>query len=419
MKLLINLCAQDGIVSHNSGVGTMVKRYIYVFTKLLEEKNIDYKINLFTPEYNVDGFGYSKETKEHNINLKNVEIYELSNGTNGKKFFGSKDNWEILSKNVANVINNINFKEYDYVLTLLNDTPFGGVLSFSHNNDNHIKVWIPHSTAKIHMDKELCTNEEEKTKRINWENNATKFINENDNAYMGVVGEYIKNHLINEYSLNKEKIISIFNGEILSIPTIYEENSECKNLYNQLDKSKDILLSFGRPEKYKNLDGAIKLSEKLNVPSIIITQEYFKCNPYIDELKKKKKKTNTNLFIDVPFNFPQYIIKHYPKKIILLIPSKKEIAGLVINEIRKMNKNNILLVANNIDGLNEQIEDTKDGILVNMDNLEESALKIKEYFNSKDIIRINNNSLVTLKNKYDFEKICNKFLKELIGDMYE
>lgn len=116
MKLLINLCAQDGIVSHNSGVGTMVKRYIYVFTKLLEEKNIDYKINLFTPEYNVDGFGYSKETKEHNINLKNVEIYELSNGTNGKKFFGSKDNWEILSKNVANVINNINFKEYDYVL---------------------------------------------------------------------------------------------------------------------------------------------------------------------------------------------------------------------------------------------------------------------------------------------------------------
>lgn len=269
------------------------------------------------------------------------------------------------------------------------------------------------------MDKELCTNEEEKTKRINWENNATKFINENDNAYMGVVGEYIKNHLINEYSLNKEKIISIFNGEILSIPTIYEENSECKNLYNQLDKSKDILLSFGRPEKYKNLDGAIKLSEKLNVPSIIITQEYFKGMPYVDELKVLSKKTNTNLFIDVPFNFPQYIIKHYPKKIILLIPSKKEIAGLVINEIRKMNKNNILLVANNIDGLNEQIEDTKDGILVNMDNLEESALKIKEYFNSKDIIRINNNSLVTLKNKYDFEKICNKFLKELIGDMYE
>ena len=172
-------------------------------------------------------------------------------------------------------------------------------------------------------------------------------------------------------------------------------------------------------EKYKNLDSAIKLSEKLNIPSIIITQEYFKDMPYVNELRELAKKSNTNLFINVPFNFPQYIIKHYPQKIILLIPSKKEIAGLVINEIRKINKSNILIVANNIDGLNEQIEDTKDGILVNMDNLEESALKIKKYFNSKDIIRINNNSLATLENKYDFEMICNNFLKKLIGDMYE
>lgn len=269
------------------------------------------------------------------------------------------------------------------------------------------------------MDKELCTNEEEKNKRINWENDAVKFINENDNAYMGIVGEYIKEHLIKEYNLMPLKVISIFNGEILSIPTIYEENDECKNLYDKLDKSKDILLSFGRPEKYKNLDGAIKLAEKLNIPSVIITQEYFKGMPYVNELRNLSKHTTTNLYIDVPFNFPQYIIKYYPKNIILLIPSKKEIAGLIINEIRKINKSNILLVANDIDGLNEQIEDTKDGILINMDNLEESALKIKKYFNSEDITRINNNSLITLKNKYDFEKICNDFLKELIGDIYE
>ena len=72
MKLLINLCAQDGIVSHNSGVGTMVKRYIYVFTKLLKGKNIDYKINLFTPEYNEGGFGYSSSTKEYNKNWGKV-----------------------------------------------------------------------------------------------------------------------------------------------------------------------------------------------------------------------------------------------------------------------------------------------------------------------------------------------------------
>ena len=419
MKLLINLCAQDGIVSHNSGVGTMVKRYIYVFIKLLKEKNIDYKINLFTPQYNEFGFGYSSSTKEHNRNLENVNIYEFSNGTNGKKFFGNKENWVELSNNISNVINSINFDEYDYVLTLLNDTPVAGVINNTNNNSNHIKVWIPHSTAKIHMDKELCVNEVDKKNRIDFENQIIKYINENDNCYMGVVGKYIKEHLINDYNLKKEKIVSIFNGEILSIPTIYEENEECKNLYKKLDTTKDILLSFGRPEKYKNLDGAIKLAKELNIPSIIITQEYFKGMLYVDELRKLSKNNNVSLFIDVPFNFPQYIIKHYPKKIILLVPSKKEIAGLVINEIRKMNKDNILLVANDIDGLNEQIEDTKDGILVNMDNLMDAKNKISKYFNSKDIIRINKNSIETLQNKYNFESICNNFLKELLGDMYE
>lgn len=419
MKLLINLCAQDGIISHNSGVGTMIKRYIYTFNKLLNEKNIEYTINLFTPQYNTGSFGYSKETENYNRNLKNVNVYELSNGTNGKKFFGTKENWLILSQNISDVINSIDFNEYNYILTLLNDTPFAGILSLSHNANNHIKVWIPHSTAKIHMDKDFCINEEDKMVRINWENDAIKYINENNNAYMGVVGEYIKKHLIKEYGLKEEKVIPIFNGEILSIPTIYEENNECKILYRKLDKSKDILLSFGRPEKYKNLDGAINLSQKLNIPSIIITQEYYKGMAYVDELKKIAKKSNTNLFVNVPFNFPQYIIKNYPKNIILLVPSKKEIAGLIINEIRKINKNNILLVANDIDGLNEQIEDTKDGILIDMENLDEAVLKIKKYFNKENIIKIKRNSLITLQNKYDFEKICNNFLKELIGDIYE
>lgn len=419
MKLLINLCAQDGIVSHNSGVGTMVKRYIYVFTKLLNEKNIDYNINLFTPEYNEGGFGFSSSTKKYNENLKNVKIYELSNGTNGKKFFGTKENWVELSKNISNIINSINFKEYDYILTLLNDTPFIGVLELTNNASNHIKVWIPHSTAKIHMDKDFCINEKDKNIRIEWENSAVKYINENDNAYMGVIGKFIKNHLINEYNLNRKKVVSIFNGEILTVPTIYEEDEECKKLYDELDKTSDVLLSFGRPEKYKNLDGAIRLSKELGIPSIIITQEYFKGMPYVNELRTLSKDTNTKLYIDVPFNFPQYIIKYYPKNIILLVPSKKEIAGLVINEIRKINKDNVLLVVNDIDGLNEQVEDTKDGILVNINNLEESANKIKKYFNNEDIIRINKNSLKTLQNKYDFEKICNNFLKELLGDKYE
>ena len=48
MKLLINLCGHDGIISHYAGVGTIVSRYIEAIDYLLNKKNIEYHLNLFT-----------------------------------------------------------------------------------------------------------------------------------------------------------------------------------------------------------------------------------------------------------------------------------------------------------------------------------------------------------------------------------
>ena len=58
MKLLINLCVHDGIISHYAGVGTIVRIYIEVIRKILFEKNIDYHLNLFTLEFNERSMGY-------------------------------------------------------------------------------------------------------------------------------------------------------------------------------------------------------------------------------------------------------------------------------------------------------------------------------------------------------------------------
>ena len=48
MRLLINLCAHDGIISHYAGVGTIVRRYIEAIKYLLDKNNINYHLNLFT-----------------------------------------------------------------------------------------------------------------------------------------------------------------------------------------------------------------------------------------------------------------------------------------------------------------------------------------------------------------------------------
>src|SRR5574344_2189945 len=244
MKLLINLCAQDGIISHNSGVGTIVKRYIKLLDEIFSKNKIEYHINLFSPEYNEDGFGYSKETYEENINHRHT-IYKISNSKSGKKFFGDLENWKIISNNISSIINKIEYKNYDKVITILNDPTFNEVLELTKQVENHIKILIPHSTAKIYG----LVNTDPNTKiRIEWEQKAFDYINK---------------HLINKYNCKKEKTLEIINREILNKKTIYEENNEMKLLFKEIKNNKQIILSFGRPEKYKNLIAPMKIGKEM------------------------------------------------------------------------------------------------------------------------------------------------------------
>lgn len=420
MKILLNICAHDGIMSHFAGVGTIVKRYIEASQMLFERKNIDYTIQLFTPLYNEDSFGYSRSTLLENQKNDKIKIYILSNGSNGKTAYGTKDNWYELSKNTAQLINNISFEEYDKVITIANDTPFAGVLELLENHENHFKIWIPHSTVKIHeVDSAIENSDLLFEERLDWEETAVKYINEHDKCYLGSTGRYIEKHLIDEYNLIKEKSIYIPNGEVVEKQTIYPEDDECIRLFEKVKNEKSLIMSFGRAEAYKNLESTMYLGNMLNVKPVVITKQYFDGQPIVKEYKKLATETNSLLFVDVHFNFPHYIINHFNKPIILLIPSKKEIVGLIVNEIRKMNKDNVLIVANDIGGLSEQINDGFDGVLVDLNKLEESADKIKLFFTKDKMIELNKNSQKRLSADYNFENIMDLFFKKLLGDYYE
>lgn len=415
MKLLINVCAHDGIVSHYAGVGTIVKRYITVLSSLLEKQQVDYQINMFTPEYNDDSFGYSKETKELHENMKNVSIFELPNGTNGELAYGTPTNWRILSQNVANEINKIDISGYDKILTIANDTPYAGLLSMLNEHTNHYKVWIPHSTGKIHkVDSSIDNSELILQERIKWEEDSIDFINRTNNCYLGSTGNYIGEHLINEYKLQENKIVKITNGEILTLPTEYEVTPQYADLFEKIKDFDSIILSFGRAETYKNLESTMLLGKLMGIKPVVIAQPYFEGQPIIKEYERLANETGTQLYVDVPFNFPQYIINNFPRNMIMLVPSKKEIMGLTFNEIRKMNKDNVLIVANNIDGIKEQVEDGIDGLLVDLDNLVSSKRKIEKYFNSESIKKLNQNAQQRLARDYNIEKNFNEFFQKIL-----
>ena len=420
MKLLVNLCAHDGVVSHYAGVGTIVKRYIEAFATLLNDKGIDYDFNLFTPEYYEGCFGYSEFTKQTHEKMKNTKIYMLSNGTDAKLSYGTPDNWKILSNNTARMINEIDKSKYDFVLTIANDTPYAGLSSMLDKDDNHKCVWIPHSTGRIHkVDSSIENSDLILLDRLKWEEDAISYINEDKNSYLGSTGKYIEKHLIDEYGLDKNKSIYIINGEIMSHKTTYDEGEETVALFNEIKDYDKIILAFGRAEAYKNLDATMYLGNELGIKPVVIAQGYFKGQPLIKELEDIALKTDTKLFVDAPFYLAQYIVNHFDKPMIMLIPSKKEIVGLIVNEIRKLNKDNVLIVANDIGGLHEQINSGVDGVLVDLENIKESALEIKKYFDLDTMKEFNKNSQHRLYEEYDFIKICDKFLKEIIGERYE
>lgn len=413
MKLLINLCAHDGIISHYTGVGTIVDRYIQTFNYILSQmSDIEYKLNLITPEYNKDSFGYSNIYYENHKKIKNSEIIQISNCSNGNVNYGTITDWKKLCENTKKYIDNIDFNNYDLVLTICNDTPFACLNNILKNALNHYKVWIPHSTGKIHkVDSAIKDSEKMLGLRINWEYDAINYINTDNNSYLAGTSQYISKHLTEEYNLNKNKLIPFINGELLSQNTFFEETQEMKKLFNEIQEEKNIIFSFGRAEEYKNLDACMYLGHKLNIKPVVIAQPYFDGQPIIEDYNRIAKQTNTKLFVNVPFDFPFYILKHFKNNMIMLIPSKKEIFGLIINQVRRLNKNNILIVANDIGGLHEQINDTNDGLLVNLNNLDESANKIQKYFNEKHLIMFNENSQKKLEEYYNFEKICFQFLE--------
>lgn len=421
MKLLINICAHDGIVSHYTGVGTIVKRYIETFSNVLAKTKIEYTMNLFTPEYLKTSFGYSETTEKVHTAMEKTKILMISNGTDGKVNYGTAREWKELSQNTAQLINSlIDETDYDFIITIANDTPYAGLIELLNDNENHKKVWIPHSTVKIHrVDSAIEGSEKMFGERLKWEEDAIGFINKNANSFLGSTGNYIHEHLVSEYSLNPQKAIFVINGEIMSRETVYEETEEMALLFNEIKDYDSMLFSFARAEEYKNLEATMHLGKKLGIKPVVIAQSYFPGQPIIKQYETTARNTGAKLFVDVPFHFPQYILKHYDKPLVMLIPSKKEIVGLIVNETRKLNKANVLVVANDIGGLHEQIADGRDGVLVDLEDISGAADKISKYLDKDKIRDMNTLSQARLKEMYDFEKICTVFLRTLLGGKYD
>jgi len=393
-KLRINLLAHDGISSLYTGVGRIALDTLSVIANNNTLKRKVGSLNAITGKYTDKCLGYSKNVRKTNIDLLRKmggRLYEAINGSDGEISYGDIRNWEYISASAATLLYVLTEDEdFDVQINLCFDTPFAHVAELFQQYDSeaqarNIFVWIPHSTVAIHkVDSAIKGSDSYFNDRMKWEQKAINLANEKNNIYVGYVGEFMKNHLIDVYHCNQDRLIDFTNGLDVSAfrfkKTVSQnEIEEVLAKYN-ISTTSDLMISFGRLEQYKGFDYTIKIGGKLagkNIKTVLMAQPYSQDDPIVEEYKKMMSSDCLGgIFMpNYPFDLPHMLLRWHKTRL-LLIPSRSEPFGLIPEEARLYQNPNLMIVAMNRGGLIEQIEDGEDGFLMNLSNIDESAKKL-------------------------------------------
>lgn len=211
------------------------------------------------------------------------------------------------------------------------------------------------------------------------------------------VSNSIKNHLIEKFLINKNKIVTINNFVIKDDSFIKESREYLINKY--LFCPKDIILTFvGRFDREKGIDILLKaftilqsMNNDLKLFLVGNGKEETFVTQYINKNNLKAKIINASLSV-----FEIYKISD-----IIILPSRVDPFPLVMLEAGLMKKP---FIGSNVDGIGEFITHGVDGILVERENIKEL---------SDSVLNMVNNIERTKKLGLNlYKKVINNYLAE-------
>lgn len=248
--------------------------------------------------------------------------------------------------------------------------------------------------------------------------NYIKIFIEKNNKY---IDKFIVPSIATKKSLitckvNSSKIVVVYNGISIDEKTVYMKfKNEIKKIYN-IDKNKIILCFIGQICKRKRVDLFIDIINGLNkienryiglVIGKISEVDYYnqiknQMKDFIIYLGKMKRE---DIFYEI-----------YPQVNALILTSDRDPLPTVILEA--MSKN-VLVIARNVDGVSEIIDNRKDGIIFNYDDKLDNIVEIiKRALELPDlrIEQIKREALDKIKNKFNplkKQKIINDIIDKL------
>lgn len=213
------------------------------------------------------------------------------------------------------------------------------------------------------------------------------------------VSEAVKNYAIKNYCIKKEKILVINNG--VDVNKFFQSQNKLSGIKNN---QKIIIGSIGRLTKQKGFEYLVEAMGKLsnqNVECLIAGDGELKTR-----LQKKVEKFG--LENKVKLLGWQKDIKSFLSKIdIFILPSLWEGFGIAILEAGLVG---LPVIASNVDGIKEIIEDKKDGLLVKPADSDELAQKIEYLLEHKEFgVELSANLQTKIKNNFTIQKIVAQY----------
>lgn len=221
-------------------------------------------------------------------------------------------------------------------------------------------------------------------------------------AKVVAVGDGVKNNLKTEYGIANKDIHVIYNA--INLENIEQEpNTVIQNLNS---KKKYVIGSIGRLSEQKGMDIFIKAIEKVHMRIPELRAVIVGDGELRYELEKYIKKLNLENVLFM-LGYQKNVLSIIKQMKFVVLPSRWE--GLPLTPIETFSQGKTI-IATNIPGNNEVIDDNRTGLLFKLDDTDELAEKIIFlYANTAYREKLEENAKNEFIKKYDYNKFIQHY----------
>ncbi len=344
-------------------------------------------------------------------------VFLLPNQTDGTDNFGHLDQWKVISGAGAGIALDL-ARQYDKVVVLAHSShPFALAPVYIDMQAEALGVDITtvytiHSTAiqdrtftfrgKKHPDQERLMVE---AMAIQW----AKFTHR---IKLGCISHYMGQHLVKSHGADPSTLCPTMNGIDLTNP-IFEMMPEAKKVEKiksaGIPIDKPLFFTWGRFVEEKGFDICLDLCDRLKGalhPVIVGMTDH--SPEYPDQIIAYAKKLSipSSILVTRDWELVTALAQWKNTKLVGILSRYDEPHGLTVNEARYHARNGgpIVMVSNR-GGLPEQINHGHDGLIANLDNLDEAYATMKDFltWSEEKCAQVRANAVETLKTKFSFE----------------